>query len=265
MGVVWTKYADFHKSLNPLAAEFITSDYLAKWNFGSWDQRFSGEFWGVLYHRLVARAVGVKEFFVLSVLLLAWYRPSRSKLLVLLVLAIAPPLVFANLYLVHDYYAYANSIFVIIIVALGIDLLLDRALKEKYVFVAIGLVLAANIFVYVNGFLKSQLRSSHTGLKIALEIKKITKPSDVILIYGRDWSPEVPYYAERRAIMDREGRLLSSPAMTSSIAQTGKNNIGAMLVCGDQYQDQSFIEERVRFFQFSRSASFSEDQCGLYY
>jgi hypothetical protein len=38
-------------------------------------------------------------------------------------------------------------------------------------------------------------------MELARQIKGLTKPDDVLLILGFDWSPVIPYYCERRALM----------------------------------------------------------------
>ena len=57
-------------------------------------------------------------------------------------------------------------------------------------------------------------------MAIARTVKAHTSADGVVVIYGQEWSPEVPYYAQRRAVMEpsfvphaeviaRMGRLLS--------------------------------------------------------
>jgi hypothetical protein len=42
---LWVQFADYQKSLNPIASIYLTSQALTQWNFGTWQQRLSLATW----------------------------------------------------------------------------------------------------------------------------------------------------------------------------------------------------------------------------
>ena len=126
---LWTRHADAIKAASPLT-DWLTSSELEEWNFGSLSQRFDRGVWGVIGGRVVVHILGFAGVALLAVALVALVRSAQRLFWVGVVLAGAlPPLVFTNLYLVHDYYLAA--------VTPALAALIGRASCRERVFITV--------------------------------------------------------------------------------------------------------------------------------
>lgn len=120
----WVDFGDSQKFLNPIAADFITSKALNHWNFGSIEQRFSSSFIRLI-PRTFANLFGWnKAILVLPMIVVpvfAFLGERRKLYAISIFVFLCTILTFANLHVVHNYYQYANGIF--IIVATGFSIL----------------------------------------------------------------------------------------------------------------------------------------------
>ena len=104
-GLIWASFADAVRLRNPLQAQ--SSGELLQWIFGTVSLRTSKAFWQVLDHRMMRDVLGIGwPVILLATVAVAFvrYRDRRIGLASLAALAFcAGPLVFANLYFIHDY------------------------------------------------------------------------------------------------------------------------------------------------------------------
>jgi hypothetical protein len=102
---------------------FLTSDALKNWNFGTWAQRTSGQLWiSTIVQRVAPDTLG--RFVLLSTVVAGTALASRRYAFPALCAAFAfvlPFLLFTNLHLVHNYYQYANAIFLLAAVGFGLS------------------------------------------------------------------------------------------------------------------------------------------------
>jgi len=246
LGLIWTKFADFHKSLNPLARDFITSTHLVQWNFGTWSQKFSIDCWEKILIHDVIQGIGYPIIFVIPFLVLITNSYYIWLVMLSLISYLSGPIIFTNLYYIHSYYSYANNLFLVFAISLTIIALIKNNKMKK--FALYGLMpfcIITMIYSYLSNYYMDQRQAkgiSRPPVECFL-IRAVTAPEDVILIYGEDWNPTIPFYAERRAIMNRSNLPLSDPRFQESIRTTGKERISAM------YKD-SRDEELNAFFSF---------------
>ncbi len=230
MGVAWTHYTDVVKSRSVLGVT-QTTEALQQWNFGTAEQRLSTDFWWQLARFVERTSLPLASLGL--ILLLLCVGPSRPwwRMILLLIFAAVGPLVFANLYFVHDYYFYAIAAFLVGVLAL---LLREVWISEKISLparcVVIVIALAAQLSGYQRHYLDAQLNANRAPPDIALALKAATQPDDVLLGLGLHWSSVIPYYSERRAIMVPEERLDNAAAIAQAIAETGADNIAAVVV-----------------------------------
>jgi hypothetical protein len=74
-------------------------------------------------------------------------------------------------------------------------------------------------------------------IAIAKQLKVQTRPDQIIVIYGQEWSPVIPYYAERRALMEPtfvpESERISR--MEWMLSPKGRAGIGAIVRCPSRF------------------------------
>jgi hypothetical protein len=98
---------------------------------------------------------------------------------------------------------------------------------------------------------------------VARAIKNVTQPNDVILVFGRDWSSDVPYYSERRAIV-WPGWTWLEPQLGEAIGSLGNNRIGAVVLCNGTEQNVQLIQRVAGLVGNIGKPSFRDPACAVY-
>jgi hypothetical protein len=198
-GVLWTHYADGLKEQNTFARH-LTSAALQEWNFGTWAQRESWKTWGHVFCR--TPSLIRQNLFLVAALLLAPLAGRFVAVAGCVLIYLTLPLVFTNLYAMHEYYACASMVFLVgavTLAAAGLDARggwrsqLGRCLAVVFVAFALN--------DYVEHYYRIQSAEDLESAGVCQAVREQTSPDDVILVLGCDWSSEVPYYCRRRALM----------------------------------------------------------------
>lgn len=230
IGYAWVLWSDHVKSLNAMGAATLMSGGQGIWVLGPLEQRFQAETWSEIFLRTMSAellALVAVPFFLIGVVLacrrlelaLAWILPIPIALLVL-----------TNSYYFHPYYFIALLGCIVVPVALGLDFTVEKlrragrregahALRAAVLpvflclamwgtaFWAGGVATALRDAKPVHHFFLPFLQSptppvKHRGLLRAAEVVKANSgPDDVIMVTGMLMSSELPFYAERRAIL----------------------------------------------------------------
>ena len=254
---MWNRYADAIKRANPLADGFLTIDSLDTWLFGTWEQKTSWDTWRLMMDRSVSEVAGAPVIFgVVSPLILVGAisltsRRYRTYALVCLAAFIAGPAVFTNLYAVHNYYFFANGIFLIAFGSFGILTVLrsgGRPARMTRLFL-LPLLVAGLLWTYRYSAYAPRARYGEDDvLRFAATIRAHTGAADVIVMYGHDWNPTLPYYSRRRALMDRWYLGLDDPKFLAAMKALEGERIGAMVIAGRYRDDQAFVVSRAQYF-----------------
>ena len=197
----WTCCADHHKAANPLSNQ-LTSSQLTAWNFGTLAQRESLATWQTILERSI-QCFGIPyPLFFVFLFGLCLVGQRISECLACVVVYFVTPLVFTNLYFSHDYYQYANLIFLIAAVGFTFTGMLEAGGKmRQLVPLLFVVVMLSSIRYYCHDFLAKQLKQDNGIQMLCAHLVEITNPNDVIVVMGCDWSSEIPYYSRRRALM----------------------------------------------------------------
>lgn len=200
-GVAWTGFADAHKDRNAIG-RYLSSTWpgMQKWNFGTFEQRCERKTWGIIFER-VDSALGDRwVLFGAAAVMLVLGRRRRAFLGCLLLFPIAP-LLFTNLYYYHEYYSYANHVFLLAAVALGLVALLERGGAYQYLAGAsLVIFLVVSVWRHQDYYVPIQERNRDELASVGAVVQRVTQPDDVIVVLGCDWSSEVPYSCRRRAL-----------------------------------------------------------------
>jgi hypothetical protein len=204
---LWNAYADSFKAENPIAAQRLLTDApeARLWNFGTLEQRLQPRTWKVILwnrglHYNAAGVIGAA--LIAGVLVRPMWSRLRALVAAALLLWITPAIIFTNLFHVHDYYQVELAVFLLFALAIAIGEWVPRVVRQQW---AIPILV-----VFCAGWSLRQF-SVHelprmTGdfnrnvLILADAVRQRTPPDSPIVVYGMDWSSELPYYAQRRAI-----------------------------------------------------------------
>lgn len=254
--IAWVLYGDDFKAQHYLT-DFLRSGSLANWNYGTLEQRLNPfNLAKVFGFRLIL--LGGLSFLLLRCLVFE-FRPFNNVAIALssLVVGLSGPIVFFNLYLIHDYYNVASIGFV----GLGLYLLVD---SKRYRFSLINVsgpwwivaTLVFNISIFTYWYLPKigEIPASHADFySVALKLKSEIGPEKVILTAGADWDSTIPYISERHAIMlpnwvrndtapMADGKYFDPLLVLENIKfYLGGKTLGAIVICSTrESEDLSF-------------------------
>jgi hypothetical protein len=201
----WVAYADAVKASNPFAIR-LQSANLSSWNFGTLAQRLDPAAW-----RTFALQVGYTSCRFLPgalALLGAFFVPRRHRIGALAGAAafIVGPLCFFNLYLVHDYYFYANAVFLAVALGLLVAGLWENPRVPRWGALGVALVVGG---LQVHGFARGLgFYLDHqppAPAAVAAAIRAVVPEDGVVVLVNKGWNPELPFYMQRRAVMLPDG------------------------------------------------------------
>lgn len=209
--LAWTAYADSVKRQNPLL-HFLESSSLTSWNFGTTAQRSHIANYGTIISRISQLIAGPGVVPLLLAVLAICFSLRGDRRVVAwgwLGVALSGPLVFFNLYVVHEYYLIAIYPALAVLMAIGINWV-GRAIAGRPMIqiplstlaCAIGLT---TIF-YAPGTRADMINFLHSqpipaGSRV-IE-RAVPQHANVIMI-GCDWDPTTLYYAHRSGLMLRQ-------------------------------------------------------------
>jgi hypothetical protein len=233
----WTRFADGVKAQNP-SGVYLTSKALMAWNFGTLEQRLTLRAYLHFLNDVNNHLgnIGVAAV-VLAVYIWVCRRWNRTAV-VCFALYVAPTLMFFKLHWAHEYYPYANAIFLLVAAAALIVAMMELPGRRAWIGVALlVLEMAACGFRYFTHYYPVQSENAQNRPAAAALVDSTTPPGSVIVILGLDWSPEFPYECHRRAIMDVAPRDVQAEAWTvgpmeRGVSIEGPRNIAALVACG---------------------------------
>ncbi len=207
----WVDYSDALKSTGLISVD-MTSSVLRDWNFGI-RRMLDPDMWrGVIFGRTLIDAIGSPLPLFGSLLAAAFVRRSRPLILAALFLYLAPFFIFTNVNWVHDYYQFANAMFAILAVAVGIDAARhvadapDAGPGLNWPRLS-AIMLLSVVALEITGFYARfwpTIRDDgwdQRTITIADVVRRTTAPDSVIFGIGLDWTAELAYYSKRRAVM----------------------------------------------------------------
>ena len=199
---IWVNFTDAQKLLNPMAADFITSKALRDWNFGTIAQKLSRSQWRNYLTMTLNDVFGGLIISVMALVILPIFTSKKLLSYGLSLLFILTVAIFTNLHFVHNYYPYANAIFLLGASGFTIMGLIE---KKRKIWQCVGwfflaLILLSQLQFYRAFWYPTKLHGN-SYLEIASQVQTVTSPEGVLLIYGDYWSSLIPYYSQRRALM----------------------------------------------------------------
>lgn len=257
VGVLFVLHSDAVKASSPFT-EFLTSENLSTWNFGTLDQRLAFQSWGqvLVYANGI---VGSSVLFLILAVILVLRGPRKQAVLVAagLVSVVSAVAVFFNLYYVHNYYLIAVApIMCLIVGMLGAQL--TRVLEVRmsptrvYAILTLGLVI-----IIVMSWTLSEGRQALEKFVYqewrygqSAEIAEATMPTDGIAVVGCSWSPEILYFADRRGLMLHNSWAPGNLQHTIPEEWVG-STISYVFLCTNEYQIEPLFEVPVVVEQVS--------------
>lgn len=261
---IWTHFSDFQKSLNPVATDLISRN-LTRWNFGTLEQKLSPEIWRSVLNQVFHDLWGQWQLSVIVLTLLLLFTQFKRLYFISIALFLSAILVFTNLHYVHNYYAYANAIFLIAATGFGIAGLLAKKGNWKALGWAIcTLLLVLQVRAYFVRCYPVASQNATSVLGTTRAIQKYTNPQDVILVDGDKWSSQIPYYSQRRAVMGFGLVSPDAPVVKQVLKNLSQYNLGAMIFCHQAKSDREHVRLFTSAYGFQSDPVYSDSICQIH-
>lgn len=235
-GSYWVRLADSIKLQNPFMGPQWTSVALQQWNFGSLEQRVSFSYWKALFF---SNLNGILGYFGLPILILLlrnmFRRSGKISWSWLFFLVFWPgPLIFANLYYIHDYYYVACAAFLVIALGLEIGRVyengggLTQKSMRKYVLFPVFLSM---LLGYIGEYLPKQLDKRQLEAEtLGRYVHGHTRDGEVVIALGYA-SPEFPYFSRRKMLVEATGDVRQDASnMVRALRELTDERIGAVVM-----------------------------------
>ena len=261
----WVAHGDAIKHSNPYTG-FLASTELHQWNYGPLGLRWDLSFWQHLKENIFLNILS--EGALALTLLFAVFASSRARWMALACVAgfFTGPLIFANLYHVHDYYYTANALLLTGAAGLLLASAWDNPrLTAPARWIALGVLLVFQYQAFNRNYHYYYWKAAPPPPDLAAIIRETVPADGVVLISGADWNPLLPYYAERRAVMVAGGRDDETAVLDEVISRLPPRRIAAMVIVGDKFrQRQDLLKARIARFGFAPHPFASDDDADLY-
>lgn len=103
--------------------------------------------------------------------------------------------------------------------------------------------------------------ASETFKELASALGSMTAQGDVLVVFGADWTSEIAYLANRRAVM-LPSDSPSPDTVAAAVAGLNEYRIGAMVVCFDSVRP--LVPEWASIVQVQPTPSVSADGCDIH-
>ncbi|OOG48759.1 hypothetical protein B0E50_07955 [Rhodanobacter sp. C01] len=238
--MAWVKYADGLKQQSLIGSQ-LTSSAISGFNFGTLAQRFDIQSWlSIMFGRAIYQILGSVWMLLAAVCILAMNARYRVACVLLLLGYVAPFLTFTNLHYIHSYYQFANFAFLTTLVGLAIGSLTNKGsagtVVASFAAVAVALMSWHVLKTYFVPTIRADQSRSRT-IELARFIRKHTKEDQDLLIFGMDWSSELPYYATRKAVAVPDWLADENLERVLNAQQSfGSDGVGALIVCPNSFE-----------------------------
>lgn len=263
----WIKLTDPIKEAHA-SAWLFTSKNLSRGNwglldFGTW---ISPKVWGILVSQW--KMAILPPWLIAMMVLggLVFFPRQRRPVLILGAAFIFAQLLFPYAYAYQDYYYYSCALF--LSAALGFVLigLLDSRVPKWLGWPLLLLPLAAGFHTYWRSYHADQMITSKGGFNYTEAIRDLSPKNSVIVVAGGDWAAIVPLYAERKALMIRNGLEFDAKYLHRAFDDLAGENVSALVLIGPLRTNRALLNLAAEKFNLDSSApTYSEGETDVYF
>lgn len=261
----WIAYTDPIKAAHA-SAWIFTSKNLSEGNWGLFKitPLFSRDLWGRLLwdweHAIASRwMIGLGLVAGLALPAVRWRVLGVGG-----VFFLAQGL-FPFAYAYQDYYFYACAIFLNGAFGFWMLGLLDSRLPRWCSALIFLLPFAAQITAYWHGYRVEQARFANGGYPFTEVLRDATPKNSVIVVAGADWAAMTPLYAERKALMIRNGLEYDRAYLERAFNDLADEEVSALVLYGSVRKNRDFIEFAAARFGFDAATpTYSHHQADVY-
>jgi hypothetical protein len=123
---------------------------------------------------------------------------------------------------------------------------------------------AAELHTYARVYLTQQRIKSDGGFSFTEALREFTPPESVIVVGGADWSSIVPYYAQRRALLIRNGLTHDRAYLDRAFADLDDEDVCALVLLWNERANTALRDRAVKAFDLDPRPTFSHEIADVY-
>ena len=150
-------------------------------------------------------------------------------------------LTFPLLYSLHDYYHAVAAFLPVLAVGVAVAATFLHPRVPRATAFALWLLLLAGQAQIFFQHVFPVYRDAGNGGGLAAALKEILRPDEVIVVAGDDWSSILPYFAERRALMVRNGWQNEESYLRAAFSALRGETVGAVVLFEDSERNEFFL------------------------
>lgn len=250
----WVNYSDAIKARS-VAGAFLQSGPMSAYNWG-YGVRFSADVWRQHWEILFNEITSVTVLVSSGLIALFFARRWWGVILVLVGSFFVVQIMFPVLYAWHAYYYVANALALMLAFGLAVCGLCESRLPRWAVWLLVWGLYGMQAWSYLSFYYPDQKRIVMSGSNLTEALRRITAPDDVLVISGNDWSSMTPFYAQRRAYMVRQNLETTWSVILPAFEQLQGEDVTALVLHGDQSNNQMLIDSAARYFQIDPRPAF---------
>ncbi len=256
----WIRFADAVKSLNP-TGYYLRSDQLRDWNFG-FGQRFAPLNWQHIWQNFSEQVISPPMLVVGVIAGLLFVRRRGGTIALLIGTYAAVLVVFPVLYAVHAYYHVAAAHLALVALGLVVVGICERPRLPRFSGpVLLAVLLAGQVWSYAQYTYPLYSRSGNRG-SLADVLADVLRPHECLIVAGDDWSPILPYYSQRRALLIRASLSSNPDYLRAAFGAMRGENVGALVLFDYERDNKVLRELAVREFDLEPEPALFWDDRG---
>ncbi len=261
----WIALTDPIKAAHASAWIFTSKNLsVGNWGLLNFNARFSPKTWSILLARWQEALMSPWLIGVGLVAGLVAFPRYRWPVLGLAAVFFLAQLMFPFAYAYQDYYYYACAVFLLAAFALILQGLLDSRLPRWTCWLILAVPFVAQIHNYWQGYRQSQMVISNGGFSFTSIIRDLTPKDSVIIVGGADWAAIIPLYAERKALMIRNGLEYDEAYLNRAFKELADEDVSALVLVGDMRRNRLFLERAAAKFRLDTIPTFSHPGADIY-
>ncbi len=262
---LWIELTDPIKAAHASAWIFTSANLsVGNWGLADWCARFTWPTWAVLADRW--REAIMPPWLLLALLAagLAFLPRVRRPALALAGIFFGAQFLFPYAYAYQDYYFYSCAVFATASLGVLLAGLFDSPRPRWLCWLLLAVPFAAQAVTYVRGYYPLQLVQSEGGFSFTRAIRDFLPKESVIVVAGGDWAAIVPYYAQRKALMIRNGLENDAVYLDRAFDDLADEEVGALVLMDSQRGNRALVERAAAAFGTDEAPSFSSDRVEVY-
>jgi hypothetical protein len=171
------------------------------------------------------------------------------------------PFAYAN----QDYYYYSCAVYLLVALGLVLVGLMDSRAPRWLVGLLLLGLLASEVRTYLGDYHGGQSLTFNGDMPYTKALRELTPEKTVLVGAGFDWAAMTPYYAQRKALMVRNGLEFDEKYLRRAFNDLRDEDVSALVLTGAVRTDHVFLNlAAARFDLDARTPTFSSAEVDVY-